>query len=47
MKKVDRGGFSVEVRFVREGASSSSDDDVGGIVTRFHTLIQSLFLDQP
>lgn len=37
---------SVEVGFLREGATSPLDDDVGGVVCRLHALIQRFLLDQ-
>ena len=37
---------SVEVRFFWEGATCSSDDDVGSVVCCLHTLIQWFLLDQ-
>lgn len=38
---------SLEVWFFGEGATCSSDDDVGGIVGCLHALIQWFLLDEP
>lgn len=43
---MDEKDFSVEVRFLWEGAASSSDDDVGGVVCRLHTSFQGFVLDE-
>lgn len=37
---------SVEVRFLWKGATRPSDDDVGGVMSGLHALIQRLLLDE-